>query len=90
MKTKIEIYTKTHCSFCQRAKTLLNIKGVNFVEHNITDDLAKAAEMYQRSRRETLPVIFINDTLIGGCTELFELDEKGELDKLLDFNLCSG
>ena len=82
MSVKIEIYTKDFCSYCQRAKELLRIKGMNFVEYDITDDQLKAAEMLKRSQQLTIPGIFINDTPIGGCAELFDLDEKGELDAL--------
>jgi len=87
---KIEIYTKTYCAFCQRAKELLRIKGVEFIEYDITDDQLKAAEMQQRSLQETLPGIFINDAPVGGCTELFELDERGVLDTLLGLKPALG
>ncbi|MBE0574755.1 MAG: glutaredoxin 3 [Desulfuromonadales bacterium] len=80
---KIEVYTKLYCAYCQRAKELLRIKGMNFIEYDITDDQLKAAEMQLRSQRQTVPGIFINDTPIGGCRELFDLDERGELDVLL-------
>jgi glutaredoxin 3 len=83
MSVKIEIYTKFYCAYCQRAKELLRIKGVNFVEYDITDDALKAAEMQQRSRRKTVPGIFIDNTSIGDCVDLFDLDERGDLDALL-------
>ncbi|MGK2943644.1 MAG: glutaredoxin 3 [Desulfuromonadales bacterium] len=83
MSMKIEVYTKLYCAYCQRAKELLRIKGMNFIEYDITDDQLKAAEMQLRSQSQTVPGIFINDTLIGGCRELFDLDERGELDALL-------
>lgn len=83
MSIKIEIYTKLYCAYCDRAKELLRIKGVNFVEYDITNDQLKAAEMQQRAHSQQVPEIFINDTLIGGCLELFELNEKGDLDALL-------
>ncbi len=83
MTPKVEIYTKSFCAYCHRAKELLRIKGVNFVEHDITDNHHKAAEMMQRSQHGQVPGIFINDRLIGGCTELFDLDEQGALDSLL-------
>lgn len=83
MSAKIEIYTKGYCVYCQRAKELLRIKGVPYVEHDITNDPHKAAEMLQRGQQHTVPGIFINDALIGGCRELFDLDEKGALDPLL-------
>jgi glutaredoxin 3 len=85
MSIKIEIYTKTYCAYCQRAKELLRIKGVNFVEYDITDDQLRAAEMQQRSQRKSVPGIFINNTPIGDCLDLFDLDERGVLDVLLGF-----
>lgn len=80
---KVEIYTKSYCPFCTRAKELLRIKGVKFVEYDITDDPGGQHEMRQRSGQETVPEIFIADRLVGGCSELFALDELGELDHLL-------
>lgn len=83
MSVKIEIYTKIYCAYCQRAKELLRIKGMDFVEYDITDDQHRAVEMLQRSQQQTMPGIFINDAPIGGCSELFDLDERGLLDPLL-------
>jgi glutaredoxin 3 len=90
MSAKVEIYTKAYCAFCQRAKELLRIKGVNFVEYNITDDQRRAVEMLQRGQQQVMPRIFINGAPIGGCAELFDLDERGELDLLLEFVTFSG
>jgi glutaredoxin 3 len=87
---KIELYTKIYCAYCQRAKELLRIKGVEFIEYDITDDQLKAAEMQRRSLNQTLPGIFINDAPVGGCTELFDLDERGILDTLLGLMPASG
>jgi glutaredoxin 3 len=81
------MYTKRYCAYCQRAKELLRIKSMNFIEYDITDDPLRAAEMQQRSQHPTMPGIFINDTLIGGCSELFDLDERGDLDALLGLGL---
>ncbi len=89
MSVKIEIYTTTYCAYCQRAKELLRIKGMNFTEYDITDDRLKAAEMLQRSQMQTIPGIFINNTPIGNCSELFSLDEQGELDALLELTSSS-
>lgn len=83
MSSKIEIYTKATCAYCQRAKELLRIKGVRYVEYDITDNQQRAIELLRRSQKQTLPGIFIDNRLIGGCPELFELDERGELDALL-------
>ncbi len=83
MKT-VEIYTKSYCPYCKRAKELLRIKGVSFIEFDVTTDPLKEQEMRQRSGHETVPEIFVDGQLLGGCSELFDLDENGELDGLLD------
>lgn len=80
---KVEIYTKSYCPYCSRAKELLRIKGVEFVEYDVTSDPTGEQEMRRRSGRETVPEIFVDDRLLGGCDELFELDESGGLDSLL-------
>jgi glutaredoxin 3 len=83
MQHPVEIYTKLHCPYCQRAKDLLRIKGINFIEYVIDEDTRRAGEMRLRSGRETVPGIFVADRCIGGCTELFDLDESGELNRML-------
>lgn len=90
MNAKIEIYTKLYCAYCQRAKELLRIKGVTFVEYDITNDQFRAAEMQKRSWQQRVPGIFINDALIGGCSELFDLNERGDLDTLLGLTTLPG
>jgi glutaredoxin 3 len=79
----VEIYTRAYCPFCERAKELLRIKGVRFTEYQVNDNPQHAAELRRRSAGESVPGIFIADRLIGGCAELFELDESGGLDRLL-------
>ena len=81
--SKVEIYTKNYCPYCTRAMELLRIKGVQFVEYDVTSNPALEQEMRGRSGRQTVPEIFVDDRLIGGCSELFELDETGRLDPLL-------
>ncbi|PLX87162.1 MAG: glutaredoxin 3 [Desulfuromonas sp.] len=80
---KIEIYTKDYCTFCHRAKHLLIDKGVAFVEYEISEDSAKAVQMQQRARRRTVPQIFIDDQHIGGCDDLYALENSGKLDPIL-------
>lgn len=80
----IVIYTKTHCSYCVRAKQLLNIKGVEFKEINVDDDMAKFDVMVSKAGgKRTVPQIFINDQHIGGCDDMMALNDAGELDALL-------
>ncbi len=79
----IEIYSKNYCPFCQRAIALLNIKGASYKLIDVSDDKQLEQEMQLRSGRSTVPQIFVGSQLIGGCDDLFALDEKGELDQLL-------
>ena len=79
----IHIYTKSYCAYCHRAKELLKIKGVTFLDFDVTDNPEREEEMRRRSGRRTVPQIFIGDRHIGGCDDLFALDERGELDPLL-------
>lgn len=79
----VEIYTKSTCPFCHRAKALLSEKGVAFQEIPIDGDAVKREEMIQRSGRTTVPQIFIDAQHIGGCDDLYALDGRQGLDPLL-------
>jgi glutaredoxin 3 len=81
---RVEIYTKFLCPYCTRAKKLLESKGVNYEEFDISMGGEKRAEMLQRSNgRHTVPQIFINGRHIGGSDDLAALDCSGQLDPLL-------
>lgn len=80
---KIEIYTKDYCPFCHRAVNLLKAKGVEFEEYDVTHEPTREKEMRERSGRSTVPEIFVDDELVGGCDDLFALDEAGKLDDIL-------
>jgi glutaredoxin 3 len=81
---RVEIYTKTFCGYCWRARGLLEAKGVEFEEYVIDAGGPKREEMIQRANgRTTVPQIFIAGRHVGGCTELLELDRDGKLDALL-------
>jgi glutaredoxin 3 len=81
---KVEIYTKTFCGFCVRARHLLESKGVEFEEYVIDGGGPKREEMIQRAKgRMTVPQIFIDGRHVGGCTELYELDRDGKLNDWL-------
>ena len=79
----VTLYTSDWCPYCRRARDLLAQKKVDFSEINVEDDVKFREEMIARSNRRTVPQIFIGDTHVGGCDELFELDHSGELDRLL-------
>lgn len=77
------IYTTSYCPFCTSAKQLLDNKKVYYTEISIDDDPVKREEMISKSGRRTVPQIFINGQPTGGCDDLYALEQKGQLDKLL-------
>ena len=81
---KIEIYTTIICPFCDAAKKLLDDKGADFSEISLSKEPQLRDAMVARANgSRTVPQIFINDSHIGGCDELYALDAKGGLDPLL-------
>lgn len=80
---RVEIYTKPTCSYCFRAKRLLESKGLAYEEHVVEHGSPMRAEMIQRSGRMTVPQIFIGERHIGGCEDLVALEMRGKLDELL-------
>ncbi|MFB6068419.1 MAG: FAD-dependent oxidoreductase, partial [Halobacterium sp.] len=81
---RVEIYTKTDCSYCEKAKDLFDAKGVDYVTYNVTGDDELFAEMKERANgRETAPEVFIDDELVGGWDDTHALDQSGELDEKL-------
>ena len=84
MTANVEIYTKFACPYCVRAKQLLDGKGVQYTEYDISMGGAKRDEMVARvPGAQTVPQILINDTPIGGSDDLRALENQGKLDALL-------
>ena len=82
---RVEIYTKFLCPYCARAKRLLDSKGVEYDEYEISMDAPKRSEMLQRANgRHTVPQIFIEGSHIGGSDDLAQLEQDGKLDALLE------
>jgi glutaredoxin 3 len=80
----VEIYVKTTCGYCWRAKHLLETKGVEYSEIVVDFSGPEREAMIQRaSGRTTVPQIFIAGHHIGGCDDLFALERGGRLDELL-------
>ena len=80
----VEIYTKSTCGFCMRAKKLLDMKKVAFDEYPVDGGGPKRDEMIQRAGgRMTVPQIFIGGKHIGGCDDLMALERDGKLDELI-------
>ncbi len=79
----VEIYSKSWCGYGARAKALLDAKGVTYADIDVTADREKALEMIQRPGAHTVPQIFIDGERIGEQDDLFALEAKGNLDRLL-------
>jgi glutaredoxin 3 len=78
------IYTRQFCGYCARAKSLLEEKGIDYVEHDATFSPDLRKEMIGRSNgRTTFPQIFIGGQHVGGCDDLYALDRAGGLDRML-------
>lgn len=83
---KVEVYSKDWCPYCAKAKSLLQSKGVEYMEVDVTNDEQQEVEMIQRSLRRTVPQIFIDNESIGGYDDLAQLNATGELDQKLDLD----
>jgi glutaredoxin 3 len=80
----VEIYTTPFCSYCSRAKRLLDQKGVAFIEIDLGQFPERRAEMIERAGgRRTVPQLIVDGRAIGGSDELVELERSGELDVML-------
>lgn len=82
----VTIYTKESCPYCQMAKQLLTGKGVPFTEINLEDKPDELMALKQRTGMRTVPQIFIGDELVGGFSELRELESSKQLDAKLNAN----
>lgn len=80
---KVKIYTTSYCPYCKRAKSLLDSKGTEYEEINLTNDPDERVSLSKKYNWRTVPMILINDQLIGGFDELAKLERSSELDKLL-------
>ena len=80
----ITIYTKSWCPYCSAAKKLLTERGAEFTEIDIEKKPKARAEMIQKAKgRSTVPQIFIGERHVGGCDDLYDLDDRGHLEPLL-------
>ncbi len=79
----VTIYTKLGCSYCSAARQLLRQKSVAYTEIDITGDARARGLMIEQSGRQTVPQIFAGDRHLGGCDDLYALEQAGRLDSLL-------
>jgi|TARA_B110000305_G_C19447933_1_gene645920 glutaredoxin 3 len=82
---KIEIYSKSTCPYCYRAKDLLVKKKLEFTEYDLLDNPELRTEMIERSGGlSTVPQIFINDKYLSDCDGLYALEQNGTLDSIIE------
>ena len=79
----VKIYTRDYCGYCTSALRLLDAKGVRYEHVNATGDQKTRTWLARETGSSTVPQIFIDGEAIGGCDELYALERRGELDKLL-------
>lgn len=79
----VTIYTTSYCPYCVKAKDLLKRKGATYTEVSAEDDDVREAMIIKAGGRRTVPQIFIGETHVGGCDDLYALDKEGKLDALL-------
>ncbi|MFA5018179.1 MULTISPECIES: glutaredoxin 3 [Methylobacter] len=79
----IQIYTTNICPYCMMAKRLLDKKGASYTEINVDAKPGLREEMMLKTKRRTVPQIYIGDYHVGGFDELYALDQQKKLDDLL-------
>ncbi|MHA6197807.1 glutaredoxin 3 [Pseudomonas wadenswilerensis] len=82
--TQVTVYSSDYCPYCMRAKQLLSNKGVAFEEIKVDGKPQVRADMAQKAGRTSVPQIWIGNTHVGGCDDLYALERAGKLDALLN------
>lgn len=84
MSANVVIYSTAVCPYCVRAKQLLERKGIEYKEINLSNEAPEVRiELMQRTNHRTVPQIFIQDKFIGGFDQLYALEREGQLDQLI-------
>ena len=83
MNRSIRLYYADHCPYCDRAKSLLDQKGLDYEGIDLTGNEEELLKLKERTGLMTIPQIFIGDELIGGFSELSDLEERGLLEEKL-------
>jgi glutaredoxin 3 len=78
------MYTTAMCPYCVAAKNFLKSRGATWCEVRVDVDAAERAAMWEKTRRSSVPQIFIGDVHVGGYDDLVALDRKGGLKPLLE------
>lgn len=80
---RVTVYTTEPCSFCTRVKGILQARGVEFAEVNLSKDPAGRAELVRRTGMMSFPQVLVDGELLGGFAEVLAAAEEGRLDELL-------
>ena len=83
MSKEVIMYATRFCPYCMRVRRLHKKKGVEFEEIRVGSGNSLWKEMEQKSGRDTVPQIFINDEPVGGYDDIALLNQQGELDTKL-------
>jgi glutaredoxin 3 len=83
MIATVEIYTKFACPYCYRAKQLLDVKSVSYAEFDAMGGPVREEMLARSNGRTTVPQIFIGGEHVGGCDDLYALEQAGKLDPML-------
>ena len=81
---EVVMYTTAMCPYCVAAKNFLKSRGASWTEVRVDTDAAQRAAMWEKTRRSSVPQIFIGSTHVGGYDDLVALDRAGGLKPLLE------
>ena len=84
--TKVVMYSTQFCPYCVRARMLLESKGIEFTDIRVDLERERYKEMINLAGRSSVPQIFIDDDHVGGCDDLYALENQGVLDAKLGLN----
>ena len=80
----VTIYTTAWCPYCSAAKSLLHEKGIAFTEIDVEKIAGSRAAMVQRAGgRTSVPQVFVGETHVGGCDDLYALNGAGKLEPMV-------
>ena len=83
MSARVVVYSTDYCPYCDRAKALLTKKGISYEEIRVEDRPDLRSWLVQATRQRTVPQVFVNGRPLGGFTDIAALDQRGQLDPLL-------
>ncbi len=83
---KIKMIKKVPCPYCERALSFFTEKGLDVEIVDLSNNLSEMQKIKQETGWSTVPMIFINEKLIGGYSDMKQLEESGEFDKLVFAN----